>query len=409
MSKKEVSKLEEYRDKVYMCWQCGMCRIESYEGLDGDPSALFMDVCPTWKQWDYLEVYTGYGKNEIARGILEGTVPLDEKTAEILYGCTLCGACGEQCHAATQTRHLENAGAKRLPYNPFEIAQALRDEAVRKGVGPLPVHTRFAKNIAEKHNPYNEMHEKRTEWLTAKLPEKADVVYFVGCTAAYRRPEIVKDGAAIFQKAGVKFTVAKDEWCCGSPLMTTGQEELVKEVAQHNIDTFKAAGVKQVITSCAGCYRALKEYYPELVGELPFKVKHITEFLEELVKDGRLKPTKNVDMTVTYHDPCHLGRHMKVYDAPRTILKAIPGLKLVEMNRKLDYSFCCGAGAGFKSAFPEKAVNIASERVREAEQLNVDALVTACTFCKYNLSDGAQAITSKLPVYDIEELLVKAL
>ena len=409
MEKEKFSELEKFKDKVYYCWQCGMCRIESYEGLDGDPSALYMDVCPTWKQFDYLETYTGYGKNEIARGILEGNVPLDKRTAEILYGCTLCGACAEECHAATQTRHLENAGAKRLPYNPLDIAQALRDEAVKKGVGPLDAHLRFAKSIEEKHNPYMEMHEKRTEWLKAKLPEKADVVYFIGCTAAYRRPEIVQDGSTIFKKAGVDFTIAKDEWCCGSPLLTTGQKDLAKELAQHNVDTFEKAGVKEVITSCAGCYRSLKGWYPELVGDLPFEVKHMSEYLEELINSGSLRPTKNINMSITYHDPCHLGRHMKVYDAPRAVINAIPGLKLVEMRRKLDYSFCCGAGAGFRSAFRDKSINIASERVQEAEQLNVDALVTACSFCKYNLVDGANAIQSKLPVYDIEELLAKSL
>jgi len=406
----EYSLLEKFRDIVYYCFKCGMCRFESYEGIDNGESlsSLFMDVCPMWDLWK-LEAYTALGKNEICRGLLEKKIPFNEKTVKIIYACTLCGACEKQCSVSRKTKHIERFGGSLLPYNPLEIALALRLQAVKTGVGPLPQHKKFSESIRVNKNPYWEPHQDRFKWFKGSLPKEAETAYFVGCTASYRQQMIAENAVKIFNKLGVEFTLV-DEWCCGSPLFTTGQEEFIKELAIHNISVLEDAGVRRLIVSCAGCYRTFKKVYPEILGEnLPFQVLHMAEFLSEKIEKGRLNFTSTINEKITYHDPCHLGRHCGVYEAPRRVLAKIPGLRFTEMRRKIDHSYCCGAGAGFRAAFPEASVKVAGLRVKEAEELGVDSLVTACSFCRRNLDDGVKAVDGKIKVYNIEELVAKAM
>jgi heterodisulfide reductase subunit D len=401
--------LEEFRDKVYYCFKCGMCRFESYEGLSEGTPALFSIVCPAWDLWK-LEAYTALGRNEICRGLLEAKIPLDEKTVKIIYACTLCGACKEQCSIAKKTKHIEKFGGSTLPYNPLDISMALRRQAVESGIGPLLQHKKFEESIELNRNPYFEPHSKRFDLFEeGKVAKKnADIVYFAGCTAAYRQQPIAESTVKILGKLGINYAVI-DEWCCGSPLLMTGQYRLAEQIAKHNVEEIKALSVKTVVTSCAGCFRVLKELYPELVGELPFEVMHVTQFFNDLLQKRKLTFSKPLNMSVTYHDPCHLGRHMKIYEEPRAILENLPGVKVVEMERIKSYSYCCGAGAGFRSGFPEKSIEVASIRVEEAEKTGANCLTTACPFCLTNLSDGAKKINSRLSVCNIEQVILQAL
>jgi len=183
---------------------------------------------------------------------------------------------------------------------------------------------------------------------------------------------------------------------------------LAEELARHNMEAFKASEAKQVVTHCAGCYRTLKLDYPERLGELSFEVVNAIEVIRDLINDGKLK-FKKAELKATYHDPCHLGRHAGIYDAPREVVKAIPGVELVEMKRTREASWCCGAGGGVKSGFSELAVDIAKDRIREAEETEAEYLVTACPFCVRNLKDAAEALDSRIRVKDILELIQERL
>ena len=194
------------------------------------------------------------------------------------------------------------------------------------------------------------------------------------------------------------------ELCCGSTLLRMGDREGFKRMARANLDSLKKLGVKTVVTGCSGCYSVLKEEYPEL-EDLPFEVKHITEMLASLVKEGRADPQGEVAMKVTYHDPCHLGRYCEVFDAPREVLEAIPGLELAEMQRSREKGWCCGAGAGVRTAFPEFAAWSAGERLYEAKETGAEAVATACPFCEQNLRAAADGFE----VLSVVDLLARSL
>jgi len=293
----------------------------------------------------------------------------------------------------------------------IKITENLRAELVEKGF-TRPEHDAFTKRIEEVHNPYGEPHEERMKWLPpeVKVAEKADVAYFVGCTTAYRRPEIADATVKILDAAGVNFmTLHPEEWCCGSPALRVGRKDLFLTLAKHNIEALRKTGVKRVVTSCAGCYRTLSQDYPEFVGELPFKILHTSELMAELIKEGRLKLTREVPETVTYHDPCHLGRHTGTYEQPREVLKSIPSIKIVEMPRNRETALCCGAGGGVKAGFPDFAMQAALERVKEAHEVGATAIVSACPFCAHNLKDAIRKSASPLKFYDLTELVLMAL
>jgi len=231
------------------------------------------------------------------------------------------------------------------------------------------------------------------------------LVYFPGCMATYRQKKTAESTIKLLKKAGLDFiTLGEDEWCCGSILLRTGNEKLAKKVALHNIDALKKCNTKKVVTSCSGCYRTLKKDYPVLAGSIGFDVFHITELLDELISSGKLKMNaKNIK--ITYHDPCHLGRHSGIYDVPRKVLKSIPNIQLIEMKRIRENARCCGAGGGMSSAYKSLAMQIADTRFSEAEGTGAEILVTACPFCVYALADAAQRKKSNMKVMDFSEFI----
>ncbi|MDD1779511.1 MAG: hypothetical protein LUQ65_15215, partial [Candidatus Helarchaeota archaeon] len=279
---------------------------------------------------------------------------------------------------------------------------------VSQGFGPLENQKAFEGNIAADHNPYKEAHAKRTAWVkeALKLKETADVLYFVGCTSSYREAEIASNMLHIMTNSAIDVTVSKEEWCCGSPLIRTGQLKTVKELAEHNLEIIKKSGAKTVVFSCAGCYRTFKEDYPTLGIEPKVELLHVTDYLVKLIKDGKIKFKEGAPaIKVTYHDPCHIGRHCGIYNSPREILKSIPGVELVEMRRNKEFAWCCGAGGGVKSGLKDWALEIATERIKEAEETGAQLLISACPFCKRNLMDAIKACKSKLKFMDITEFV----
>ncbi|MFX0099598.1 MAG: (Fe-S)-binding protein, partial [Candidatus Hodarchaeota archaeon] len=288
----------------------------------------------------------------------------------------------------------------------------------------------------------NEPHEKRFDWIPGdiKLNENAETVYFVGCSTSYRIQKNAITTMRILNAAGVDFKVlGSEEFCCGSPVIRTGDKKSFIDILNVNMDKIEAMGIKTMLFSCAGCYDTFKVEYP-IYRKFDVTLLSTIEFFERLIDDGRIKLVKDVPLTVTYHDPCHLGRNNElyeewdgdtvpmiplvsmnvppkpkrcgshgVYDAPRNILEKIPGLKLVEMERIREYSYCCGAGGGVKAAFPEFALNTAETRLEEAEDTGAETLVSDCPFCEMNLKDGIKARDSSLKYYDISEILAMAM
>lgn len=215
------------------------------------------------------------------------------------------------------------------------------------------------------------------------------MLYFRGCTARERETSIQKATEALLKKAGIDYTILEDEKCCGSVLLRTGFTDEAKKQIEKNSRVFEN---QKVLTSCAGCYKTLKEDYDNV------DVIHVSQLLDNLIKDGKLDFNKN-DLDVTYHDSCHLGRHLNVFDAPRNVIKSVANL--IEMENIRENSLCCGAGGGVKSAYPEIASQMAQTRINQAKQTGCATLVTACPFCKLNLEND------EMEVLDLCEFLVK--
>ena len=406
--------LERLKDDIYNCLHCRLCTFTwKWPTKEGWPPGAFEPSCPAGEKFKFETFFAG-GKSWLARAVLEGEVDIkDPDIVDILFACPTCANCEQQC-----TLEEPKVGYR---HRIVAIIEALRAEYVKAGMELPGRQKAFGVHTGKEHNPYMEKHADRLNWLPSdiKLPEKAEIVYFVGCTSSYRQKQLALATVEVFKKLGVDFTILKDEWCCGSPLLRTGQWETewvsVSKIAQHNVNEVKKAGAEKIVTTCAGCYRTWKiDYLGDVYGDMlgakhDFEVLHTTELLEQLIKDGKLEFKKEINMKVTYHDPCHLGRHSGVYDAPRNVLTAIPGIELVEMPRSREVSWCCGSGGGVKSGYSQWAVEIAYERVKEAEALGVDAIVSACPFCYRNIGDAIKAYGSNLKMYDIIELVNQAL
>ncbi|MFW9800319.1 MAG: (Fe-S)-binding protein [Candidatus Thorarchaeota archaeon] len=376
-------RVSEYYEQIWKCGRCGYC-------AGGHPD----DRCPS-RFLGGFESSTARGKLLIARALMKGELDPSGKLAERVYECSLCGSCETICDTII---HLELT----------DILETLRADLVEAGLGPMPRHKEILDWIMEENNPYMERHEDRLKWIPQgkNASGESEILYFTGCTAPYRQPEISRAFLQVMEAAGVGVHVAPQEWCCGSVCFRVGARDVGMTLAEHNVELFKSLGVKSIVTHCPGCYKTLKQDYPKLVGELPLKILHASKFIEGLLSEGKLKLNGKVDGKATYHDPCHLGRHADMYDSPRRVLESIPGVELVEMERTRQDSWCCGAGGGLKSAFPDSALKVGYERIREAEQTEAKYLVSACPFCRQNLKDSAEG---QIEVYDLLELLARAI
>ena len=381
------------------CTRCGECVkwCPTYAASGQKPGLAPRDKILRWKQ--YMDKSYGlkaklFGPKEIPQSELE-------EFKDDVHGCTTCGICATVCESGINT---------------VELWESLRTNLVKKGIGPFGKQSMFPKLIGQYHNPYLLDQKDRLAWVPpdVKIADKANIVYFTGCTAGYKQLALAFATSRVLNKLGIEFTMlGEEEWCCGSALIRTGQvhvDDVARNLAKHNVEAIKAKGATKVLYACAGCFRASKVDWPRLLGEeLPFEVIHITEFLQDLIKEDKIKWEKTIDKTVTYHDPCHLGRHVGVYDAPRFVLEHIPGVKFVEMDRVKEFQRCCGAGGGVKAGIPDLALGVAESRVKDALDTNADILSSACPFCKRNLMDGRDSLKADIEVEDIIVLVAQAL
>ncbi|MHA1297885.1 MAG: (Fe-S)-binding protein [Candidatus Helarchaeota archaeon] len=398
MVSNKIKELEEYREDVITCGHCMGCNQFNWWTTNE-----WLECCPSGKKYGFISYYA-LGRMEIARAVIEGEIKEpSEALKELVWACTTCGACALTCK---EFKGMDNVA----------IIEALRTKLAEMEWGPMPQHIGFSKSTAENNNPYGEPHGSRYDWLpkNVKIDENAELAYFVGCTSAYREKQIAKNTVEILNKTDTPFHLLGDaEICCGSPLLRTGMQKQAIELAKKNVEAIEKAGVKKLIFSCAGCYRTFLIDYPDLLGkELNFEVEHITQFLARLIKKKKIQ-LKELNKTVTYHDPCHTGRHIMsdkpkrkgLFDEPRKILKAFPGLKMVEMPRNRENAWCCGAGGGVKAAFKDLALETAIDRIQEAMDTGAEILVSSCPFCERNLIDAIKEMDTKIKYKDILELV----
>ena len=306
-------------------------------------------------------------------------------------------------------RILRPLGAELEPVQSVAIVEAMRADCVDLGLQPEPLR-KMAESTEKYYNPYGEPHANRMKWAEGlDIPQTADTVLFVGCTAAYRRQEIAVSTVKILKDTGIKFAVLPEEWCCGSPLLRTGNVDLAEKMIVHNVELLKGNNVERLVTSCAEGYMGISKDWPRFAGELPFKVMHISELLAELISGGKIKFRNPIKSKVTYHDPCHLGREMGIYDEPRAVLKAIPGIELVEMYPTEHAAWCCGAGGGLKDSNPDLALAIGTEKVPLIRDTGASILASSCPFCKTHFMDVIKEAKEPIEVRDVTELAAESM
>jgi len=358
-------------DAAKFCYQCGMCDT----------------VCP----WNRVATFS------MRKLIREATFGLSE-TDEI-WRCTTCGKCPQRCPRDVKL---------------IEVMVSLRRMATEYGLFPPSVRPvrAVSAGLTDQGNPLGEERITRGDWAEGlsvnTFTEGMEILYFPGCYPSYdpRLKKVAQATANILNKAGVDFGIlGVKENCCGESIRKTGNEQLFKRLARENIKTFIENGVKKILVSSPHCYHTFKNEYPEF--KVNFEVVHISQYLFQLINDGRLKPTKEYGKKVTYHDPCYLGRHNGIFDEPREVLKKIPGLELSEMAESREDSLCCGMGGGriwLETPISERFSNI---RLQQAIGVGAEVLATSCPYCITQFEDTRLTLKDSevIQIKDITEIL----
>ena len=382
-------KLPRIQKELTQCVQCGYC-ISVCEAHGQTP---WESVTPRGKIY-YLNQLDKAGMG-FEDKLLGRKVTVSPEFVDAMYKCTGCGNCEAVCHANI---HL------------VELLENVRNWLVKSEYGPMPAHKAMHEKIEENHNPYGEPDETRSAWWPKDVENTAvpDVIFFAGCTASYRMMEIAKAGVTVMARAGVKIgTMGSEEWCCTSPLIRTGDRTLSLKFSEHTVETADGTGAKDMVMTCSGCYKTILNDAGKFYSKAGQNVYHFSQYIERLIAERKLPLNNEFKAKATYHDPCHLGRHAGVFEPPRNVIKKIKGIEFVEMYRNRDTSRCCGAGGGYKSQYGDYAVNVAAERIADAEEVGADLIISCCPFCVLNLKAGAKKIGSKIKVMDLSEVLLQ--
>ena len=384
-SKKHI---DAFKEMIYSCNRCGQCFDVSWLGTG-------YNRCPAYKH-GLFESYGARGKFNIARAVVDGVIDYDADIAERVFACTDCRACAAYCFKFLDT---------------VKVFRALKADLAERNLLPASFGAAVSEgsSLAREYNVYDAPRSERLDWLPkgGRVDASADTVFFVGCTAAFVRHNMALDTWEILTKVEADCTVLGDEWCCGHPYLEAGKLDEARRVMEHNLEMITSLGAKKVVFNCPGCLQTFKKDVPELLGcRLPFEPVHIVEEIAALVESGQLTFEVHLPKAViTYHDSCPLGRGLGVYDAPRAVLNAIPGLRLTEMPRNREDAYCCGAGGLIRYDYPESAAESGSDRLREAESTGADTLVTACPACLMQFQQVRNQLRSRLKVLDVTELI----
>lgn len=382
----------KYADIVHRCFRCGYCKFTSdYTDFN----------CPSYRKFRF-ETYSPGGRMWLIRGWLNGDIKNSGRFQEILFSCATCANCVEHC-VFTFSDDLVN------------IFIAAREELIAQGIVPPAVRD-YLKNIHVNGNPYKEPSAERGQWAEGTPVEAykdQDYLFYVGCVGSYdeRAKKIARAVGTLLVKAGVSIGIlGEQENCDGNEVRALGESGLFELLAQQNIESFRDHNVTTVITLDPHAFNAFKNDYPSLGGK--FEVFHYTQVLGPLMASGKV-PLKECTLKVTYHDPCYLGRHNSEYRAPRSILKAVPGLQLVEMERSGENAFCCGGGGGnfFTDILGGGEESPARLRVREALDTGAEVIAVACPQCAKMLEDAVKSeeLEDRIRVMDIAEIVTGCL
>jgi len=372
---------------AYACAQCGYC-VESCTQYYG-------------RGW---ESESPRGKWYFLRDYMEGRAEMTQAWVDNFMACTTCELCNATCplELPIESSWLKMRGElivkqDRLPFPPFEMMRA----AARK-----------------ERNIWGAYRETRGAWVTDDVQERirpqAPVGYFAGCTASLVEKDVAQGTTKLLAAAGVDFAyLGEDEACCGIPILCSGHWDTFEEILRHNIEAMQSRGVETVVTSCPACWLAWKRYYPAWAKKLgiPFDMEtlHYSELLSDRVASGDLRFTHEVPRSVTWHDSCHMGRAGGIYEPPRRLLEAIPGVELKEMAFNRDQAHCCGSVLSLLDSPDEAALNIGTRRVQEAVDTGADALVAACPCCEVQLRVTARKMGASLPVVDLAHVAAEGL
>ncbi|MHA1269686.1 MAG: (Fe-S)-binding protein [Candidatus Helarchaeota archaeon] len=383
---------KELLKELLKCVHCGKCR----------------SVCPTTCLDEFNEISSPRGRARLAYGLFTKAIPPTQILIDKIYSCFYCGICQKICPSGVITS---------------DLILKTREKLIKLGIAPKNI-IQLLNTIIKSKNVYGLDQEDRLEWafevediIEDKIKISAELGFFVGCTASYKgmlapQPESV---VKILDFLGMDFTLlGNDEMCCGNPYFLGGGEvnNEIKEIVFNNIENFSKLKIKKLITACPGCYRIIHSVYPIIYGQqLPFEIVHVSQFFSDLITNGKLLFNKNINLKLTFQDPCELARHCNIYEEPRNIFKKIPGLELIELFPNRQDSLCCGGGGLVKALFPklvDEHLKIKMEQISNCNT-NLDGIITTCPSCQDNLQHGITFYNKNLEVIDLCELIWRAL
>lgn len=389
---------EECGENVYLCYQCERCS----------------SGCPTVEAMRYRPAQM----MRLAQFGLEERIETDAS----IWRCLGCDTCTAHCPHNLSVRRLVEVMRQKVMQERYlrgGVEAVGEDEALQKGIRALGM---LGSRIGTYHNVSGESNDARLAWTEnlAQKPEglvgdpQAEIAYFVGCVSAMFPMSygIPQSFATVLNRAGVRFTtLGGDEWCCGFPLLMAGQLKQAEELIRHNVEQMEALGVPQVVATCPSCYHMWHHVYPQIIGRQPaFEVVHAVEVLRDLANAGRLPfgEAKRPGV-VTYHDPCDLGRKGGIYDAPREVIRQVPGYTFVEMQQNREHALCCGGGGDLETFDPELVERVAARRVAQAAEVDASVLVSACPQCVRTLAKAVRNQKLRMRVLDITQFVEMAL
>jgi len=359
--------------KTYYCLDCGVCTGSC------SVSRVFPDFSP---------------RQIIERSLYE----LEDFSDETIWNCLTCAQCSVRCPA---------------DINFPEFIRLMRDGAHGLGFDGMPAHNGMLQTIMAIQT--KDIKQNRTSWIEdGKTKETGDVFYFVGCKPYFNVIfENIDAGSIqgaqnvlkILNTCGVEPVVSNNERCCGHDALWNGNEDTFKQLARLNVEVIRASGAKQVIFSCPEGYHTFKEYYPKFLGELDFEPVHILDFLAAKLDEGVVQLEESDEKIVTYHDPCRLGRLAGVYDAPRKLLEAIPGIELKEMPRSRENGVCCGTSGWMNCSSCSKEIQM--QRLKEAKETGAGTVVTACPKCQIHFRCAKQAYNLDIEITDLFDIVAE--